>query len=97
MSKPKSAPANDVSGSKPTAPAKIESSALATPAKVAVSSDIAPNDIALRKEAIAEAAYLIAEQRHFQAGHEVEDWLAAENALNLSCGWIAEHPRPSAQ
>jgi hypothetical protein len=33
---------------------------------------------------IAEAAYLTAEQRHFEAGHDVEDWLAAESALNLS-------------
>jgi len=27
------------------------------------------------------AAYLRAEQRHFEPGHDVEDWLAAESAL----------------
>ncbi len=30
---------------------------------------------------IAEAAYQRAEQRHFEPGHDVEDWLAAERAL----------------
>lgn len=35
-----------------------------------------------RRAEIAEAAYLRAEQRHFEPGHEVEDWLAAEKALN---------------
>lgn len=34
-----------------------------------------------RRAMIAEAAYLRAEQRHFEAGHDVEDWLAAESAL----------------
>ncbi|MFI4868039.1 MAG: DUF2934 domain-containing protein [Steroidobacterales bacterium] len=34
-----------------------------------------------RHAMIAEAAYLRAEQRHFEAGHDVEDWLAAESAL----------------
>jgi hypothetical protein len=31
---------------------------------------------------IAEAAYLRALQRHFEPGHEVEDWLAAEADIN---------------
>jgi hypothetical protein len=31
-----------------------------------------------RHALIAEAAYYLAEQRHFEPGHEEEDWLAAE-------------------
>ncbi len=31
-----------------------------------------------RQNLIAEAAYRRAEQRNFEAGHELEDWLAAE-------------------
>jgi hypothetical protein len=36
-----------------------------------------------RHALIAKAAYLLAEQRHFEAGHDVEDWLAAERAIDL--------------
>lgn len=39
--------------------------------RVAVSEDV-------RRAMIAEAAYLRAEQRGFESGNEVEDWLAAE-------------------
>jgi len=42
----------------------------------------ASDDAVKRHAVIAEAAYLLAEQRHFEAGHDVEDWLAAEIALN---------------
>jgi hypothetical protein len=35
-----------------------------------------------RYERIAEAAYLRAEQRGFEPGHEVEDWLAAEQEID---------------
>jgi len=35
-----------------------------------------------REQYIAEAAYLRAESRGFQPGHELEDWLAAEKALD---------------
>jgi len=35
-----------------------------------------------REECIAEAAYLRAEARGFGPGHELEDWLAAEKALD---------------
>jgi hypothetical protein len=35
-------------------------------------------------EAIAVAAYYVAESRHFEAGHEMDDWLAAE-AKVLAC------------
>jgi len=31
-----------------------------------------------RRGMIERAAYLRAERRHFEAGHELEDWLAAE-------------------
>ena len=31
-----------------------------------------------REAAVAIAAYLRARERHFEAGHELEDWLAAE-------------------
>jgi len=37
-----------------------------------------------RRERIAIAAYFIAERRGFAAGHEMEDWIAAEHEL--------EHP-----
>lgn len=35
----------------------------------------APED---RQSLIARAAYFLAERRHFQPGHELEDWLEAE-------------------
>jgi maltodextrin utilization protein YvdJ len=35
-----------------------------------------------RYERIAEAAYLRAQQRGFEPGHEVEDWLAAEREID---------------
>ncbi|MGD0504488.1 MAG: DUF2934 domain-containing protein [Steroidobacteraceae bacterium] len=35
----------------------------------------APED---RQRMVAKAAYFLAERRHFQPGHELEDWLAAE-------------------
>jgi len=34
-----------------------------------------------RRELIATAAYYLAEKRGFEAGHEMEDWLAAEASL----------------
>ena len=39
-------------------------------------------DEEFRREMIATAAYHIAEQRGFQPGHEIEDWLAAEAAID---------------
>ena len=39
------------------------------------SADLAQNEI---DSMIAEAAYFIAEQRGFEPGHEVDDWLQAE-------------------
>jgi hypothetical protein len=35
-----------------------------------------------RRSMIERAAYLRAERRHFEAGHEVADWLAAEAEVN---------------
>ncbi|HXC64249.1 MAG TPA: DUF2934 domain-containing protein [bacterium] len=35
-----------------------------------------------RELMIAEAAYMLAELRQFQAGHELEDWLAAEAMID---------------
>lgn len=34
------------------------------------------------REMIAEAAYFHAEHRGFEPGHELDDWLAAENQIN---------------
>lgn len=42
---------------------------------------LASDDAEHRHAIIAVAAYFLAEQRHFVPGHEVEDWLAAEIAL----------------
>ena len=39
----------------------------------------APED---RQSMIAKAAYFRAQQRHFQPGHELEDWLAAESEVD---------------
>ncbi len=36
----------------------------------------------VRQAMISEAAYLLAEQRGFAPGHELEDWLAAEIAVD---------------
>jgi hypothetical protein len=36
-----------------------------------------------REAMIAEAAYYRAEARGFEAGHELEDWLAAEGEIDL--------------
>ena len=35
-----------------------------------------------RSACIAEAAYFIAERRNFVPGHELEDWLQAENEVD---------------
>lgn len=46
-------------------------------------------DPAQRREMIADAAYFHAQHRGFEPGHELDDWLAAENqidaALTLEC------------
>jgi hypothetical protein len=50
------------------------------PAEVA-----APPDDSTAEERIREAAYFLAEQRGFTPGHELEDWLAAEEAVRAAC------------
>lgn len=37
-----------------------------------------PVDPDLRRQMVADAAYFLAERRGFEAGHDLEDWLAAE-------------------
>jgi hypothetical protein len=52
-----------------------------------------PNDEAVHRcAAIARAAYFRAERRGFQAGHELEDWIAAEQKIY---GRIAGHAEDS--
>lgn len=41
-----------------------------------------PNELPAREERVRVAAYLLAEQRGFAPGHELEDWLAAEAAVD---------------
>jgi hypothetical protein len=50
----------------------------------AVEFDESVNEEAARRERIAVAAYYIAERRGFAPGVEMEDWLAAEAALEGS-------------
>jgi Protein of unknown function (DUF2934) len=98
MDQAKSVPANDNGSGKYATPAKNITSAartvstqasvkapeLADRAKAKVANEMARSQTEYRHAMIAEAAYLIAERRNFEPGHEVEDWLAAEQALNLS-------------
>jgi hypothetical protein len=42
----------------------------------------APHNLEERNAAIAEAAYFIAMRRGFSPGHELEDWLTAENEVD---------------
>ena len=42
-----------------------------------------------RHRLISQAAYLRAKQRGFAAGHEVEDWLAAEREIDAQ---LAQYP-----
>ncbi len=57
-------------------------SELANRADGNLASNTASSEAEHRHAIIAEAAYLRAEQRHFEPGHDVEDWLAAESALD---------------
>lgn len=45
-----------------------------------------------RYEMIAHAAYLRSEQRGFEAGHELEDWLWAEHQVDSACGLFEPEP-----
>jgi Protein of unknown function (DUF2934) len=42
----------------------------------------APHNLEERNASIAEAAYFIAIRRGFSTGHELEDWLTAENEVD---------------
>jgi len=46
-----------------------------------------------RHQLIAEAAYCIAEQRGFEPGHALSDWLAAEKEVDRWSGLIEPLPR----
>jgi hypothetical protein len=39
----------------------------------------------VRRQLVAAEAYFLAERRGFAAGHELEDWIAAETAVDLRC------------
>jgi hypothetical protein len=45
--------------------------------------ELSPAEPGEREAMIAEAAYYRAEARGFQPGHELEDWLAAENEIDM--------------
>ena len=45
---------------------------------------------AVSHEAIAKAAYYLAEKRGFSPGHDLEDWLEAEHRLNQHSETVAE-------
>jgi hypothetical protein len=47
-----------------------------------VSTDATNVDPSLRRQMVAAAAYFIAERRGFAPGHELEDWVAAEAAVD---------------
>jgi hypothetical protein len=42
-----------------------------------------------RRAMVAEAAYFYAEHRGFEPGHELEDWLAAEDQVNATL-WLMD-------
>jgi hypothetical protein len=49
-----------------------------------------------RQAMIAQAAYLRAEHRGFEPGHELEDWVSAEQEINrLVAGMKADSPQAS--
>ena len=72
---------------KSTIPPVAAPAASATPGIIADSaSQIATEravDPEVRRLMIAEAAYYCAEQRGFEPGHELEDWLEAEARIDL--------------
>jgi hypothetical protein len=51
----------------------------------AVSTSIDPE---FRRQLVAAEAYFLAERRGFAAGHELEDWVAAEAAVDLRCNKV---------
>ncbi len=51
----------------------------------------APIDAEAQEEMIRVAAYFQAERRGFEAGHEMDDWLAAEHEIRE---WLATRAAP---
>jgi Protein of unknown function (DUF2934) len=75
---------------KSAVPPVASPAASATPGSIAeMASQIAterPVDPEVKRLMIAEAAYYCAEQRGFEPGHELEDWLEAEARIGLLTG-----------
>ena len=68
---------------KATGPALTEDAVLTileSPGPAAVHSASADSD--LRRQLVAAEAYFLAERRGFAAGHDLEDWLAAEATVD---------------
>jgi hypothetical protein len=63
------------SGARSTQPARARSARGKPAPRVQVNAET-------RRDMIARAAYLRAERRGFEAGHETEDWLAAEQEVD---------------
>jgi hypothetical protein len=59
--------------------------------------DAASSETEHRHAIIAEAAYLRAEQRHFEPGHDVEDWLAVKSPSIGTERWSPPLPPSDAQ
>jgi Protein of unknown function (DUF2934) len=68
------------------APEKVPAiiAAAPTPKRKVLAKKSAAVPVADLTAMIAIAAYYLAEQRHFAPGHDVEDWLAAEQQLRAS-------------
>ncbi len=70
-----------------------------------VSSELQPNSIVTRSSAfiephrrqamIAEAAYYLAERRAFDPGHDVDDWLEAEQQIDRALAGQGPTDRPN--
>ena len=68
-------------------------------------SDLQPNSVVTRSGAfiephrrqamIAEAAYYLAEQRAFDPGHDVDDWLQAEQQIDQALAGNSPTDRPN--
>jgi hypothetical protein len=82
-------PATTKAKRKPSAPALTESAVLVmlestTPAQ----GGSVPLPAELRRELVAAEAYFRAERRGFAPGHEFEDWIAAEAAVDARLGGV---------
>lgn len=64
-------------------PPRATSASETRPDDVSLKSPASDESAALRHEAIAQGAYFLAEARGFEPGHELDDWLAAEQQAGL--------------